>query len=133
MTGWRLGWLIVVPELVRPIELLAQNLFIRRRRWPRRRPALSCHEELDQRVETYRRSRDACWSAYHAADSDRFAPLDGAFYLYADYRLHLTDDSHDLCTRILEGTGVALISSADFDGGSGHRHLRLAFAGDPTA
>ena len=28
MTGWRLGWLVAPPDLVRPIELLAQNLFI---------------------------------------------------------------------------------------------------------
>ena len=61
----------------------------------------------------------------------RFAPIDGAFYLYADVS-HLTDDSHDLCTRILEGTGVALTPGADFDGESGHRYLRLAFAGDPA-
>ena len=39
--------------------------------------------------------------------------------------------SHDLCTRILEDTGVALTPGADFDGESGHRYLRLAFAGDP--
>src|SRR5262249_18710094 len=28
MTGWRIGWLVVPPELVRPIERLAQNLYI---------------------------------------------------------------------------------------------------------
>ena len=28
MTGWRLGWLVVPPELFRPLERLAQNLFI---------------------------------------------------------------------------------------------------------
>ncbi len=28
MTGWRLGWLVVPPDLVQPIERLQQNLFI---------------------------------------------------------------------------------------------------------
>ena len=28
MTGWRIGWLIVPPSLVRPLERLAQNLYI---------------------------------------------------------------------------------------------------------
>jgi aspartate/methionine/tyrosine aminotransferase len=28
MTGWRLGWMVVPPRLVRPIQKLAQNLFI---------------------------------------------------------------------------------------------------------
>ena len=25
MTGWRLGWMVVPPELARPVECLAQN------------------------------------------------------------------------------------------------------------
>ena len=61
---------------------------------------------------------------------DRFAPVDGAFYLYIDVS-HLTDDSHALCAAVLEGTGVALTPGADFDRESGHRYLRLAFAGEP--
>ena len=28
MTGWRVGWLVVPAGLVRPIERLAQNLYI---------------------------------------------------------------------------------------------------------
>jgi aspartate/methionine/tyrosine aminotransferase len=132
MTGWRLGWLIVPPELVRPIELLAQNLFISPPALAQEAAlaALSCHDQLDQRVETYRRSRDALLDRLPRGGLDRFAPVDGAFYLYADVS-HLSDDSHDLCTRILEGTGVALTPGADFDADNGHRHLRLAFAGDP--
>jgi aspartate/methionine/tyrosine aminotransferase len=131
MTGWRLGWLLAPPDLVRPIELLAQNLFISP-------PALAqdaalaafaCREELDQRVETYRRSRAALLDCLPQGGLDRFAPVDGAFYLYLDVS-HLTDDSHALCAAILEGTGVALTPGADFDGESGHRYLRLAFAGD---
>ena len=33
MTGWRLGWMVVPPELVAPIEKLAQNLYICPARW----------------------------------------------------------------------------------------------------
>jgi aspartate/methionine/tyrosine aminotransferase len=132
MTGWRLGWLIAPPDLVRPIELLAQNLFISP-------PALAqdaalaafaCRDELDQRVETYRHSRAALLECLPRGRLDRFAPVDGAFYLYIDVS-HLTDDSHTLCAAILEGTGVALTPGADFDGESGHCYLRLAFAGAP--
>jgi aspartate/methionine/tyrosine aminotransferase len=132
MTGWRLGWLVAPPDLVRPIELLAQNLFISPPALAQEAglAALGCREELDGRVETYRRSRDALLERLPRGGLDRFAPVDGAFYLYADVS-HLTDDSHDLCTRVLEETGVALTPGADFDGESGHRYLRLAFAGDP--
>jgi aspartate/methionine/tyrosine aminotransferase len=132
MTGWRLGWLIVPPDLVRPIELLAQNLFISPPALAQEAAlaAFACRDELDQRVETYRRSRAALLDCLPRGRLDRFAPVDGAFYLYVDVS-HLTEDSHTLCAAILEGAGVALTPGADFDGESGHRYLRLAFAGEP--
>jgi aspartate/methionine/tyrosine aminotransferase len=132
MTGWRLGWLIAPPDLVRPVELLAQNLFISPPALAQEAAlaAFACRDELDQRVETYRRSRAALLDRLPQGGLGRFAPVDGAFYLYMDVS-HLTDDSHALCDAILEGTGVALTPGADFDGESGHRYLRLAFAGEP--
>jgi aspartate/methionine/tyrosine aminotransferase len=132
MTGWRLGWLIAPPDLVRPIELLAQNLFISPPALAQEAAlaAFACREQLDARVETYRRSRAALLEGLPRGGLDRFAPVDGAFYLYADVS-HLTDDSQELCASLLEATGVALTPGADFDGESGRRHLRIAFAGDP--
>jgi aspartate/methionine/tyrosine aminotransferase len=132
MTGWRLGWLIAPPDLVRPIELLAQNLFISPPALAQEAAlaAFACREQLDARVETYRRSRAALLECLPRGGLDRFAPVDGAFYLYADVS-HLTDDSQELCASLLEATGVALTPGADFDGESGRRHLRIAFAGDP--
>jgi aspartate/methionine/tyrosine aminotransferase len=132
MTGWRLGWLVAPPDLVRPIELLAQNLFISPPALAQDAAlaALVCRDELDQRVETYRHSRAALLDCLPRGGLDRFAPIDGAFYLYVDVS-HLTDDSHALCAAILESTGVALTPGADFDRESGHRYLRLAFAGEP--
>ena len=117
-------------DLVRPIELLAQNLFISPPALAQEAglAALGCREELDWGRNLSPQPRRSWPPA--ARRAERFAPVDGAFYLYADVS-HLTDDSHDLCTRILEETGVALTPGADFDGESGHRYLRLAFAGDP--
>jgi aspartate/methionine/tyrosine aminotransferase len=132
MTGWRLGWLVAPPELVRPIELLAQTLFISPPALAQEAAlaAFACTDELDRRVETYRRSRAALLECLPRGGLDRFAPVDGAFYLYTDVS-HLTDDSHELCAAVLEGTGVALTPGADFDREGGHRYLRLAFAGEP--
>jgi aspartate/methionine/tyrosine aminotransferase len=132
MTGWRLGWLIAPPDLVRPIELLAQNLFISPPALAQEAAlaAFACRDELDARVKTYRRSRAALLECLPHGGLDRFAPVDGAFYLYADVS-HLTDDSQELCASLLEATGVALTPGADFDGENGRRHLRIAFAGDP--
>lgn len=130
MTGWRLGWLIIPDDLVRPIEVLAQNLFISA-------PALSqeaaltafdCSNELDLRLDVYKKNREALLSRLPAAGLDRFAPIDGAFYLYADVS-HLTDDSKAFCDRILDETHVSVAPGADFDSTNGHRYIRLAFPG----
>jgi aspartate/methionine/tyrosine aminotransferase len=132
MTGWRLGWLILPPELVRPVECLAQNLFISP-------PALSqyaavaafgCRDELDANVARYRKNRALLLEELPKAGFGRLAPPDGAFYLYADVT-HLTNDSDEFCRRILAETGVALTPGADFDTARGNGTLRISFAGSP--
>ena len=130
MTGWRLGWLVAPPDLVRPIELLAQNLFISAPALAQEAAltAFACTEELEQRIEGYRRNRQALLERLPAAGLDRLAPVNGAFYLYADVS-HLTADSARWCEELLAATGVALTPGADFDSREGHRFVRLAFAG----
>ena len=129
MTGWRLGWLVAPADLVRPIELLAQNLFISPPALAQEvaLAALACKAELDRRIEDYRRNRAALLERLPAAGLDRLAPVDGAFYLYADVA-HLTDNSAAFCRQLLDATGVALTPGADFDSVAGHRFVRLAFA-----
>ena len=130
MTGWRLGWLILPADLVRPVECLAQNLFISP-------PALSqhaavaafeCRDELDANVARYRENRALLLEELPKAGFDRLAPPDGAFYLYADVS-HLTNDSEALCRRLLAETAVALTPGADFDPARGAGTLRISFAG----
>ena len=55
MTGWRVGWLVVPPELVRPIERLTQNFFISV-------PTLSQHAALAA-FDVPRRARRPCRGA----------------------------------------------------------------------
>ena len=130
MTGWRLGWLIAPTDLVRPIELLAQNLFISAPALSQEAAltALNCRAELDRRIEDYRRSRAVLLERLPAAGLARLAPVDGAFYVYADVR-HLTDDSGAFCADLLRDTGVALAPGTDFDRVAGSRFVRLSFAG----
>lgn len=130
MTGWRLGWMVVPPDLLRAVECLQQNLFISP-------PTLSqvaaeavfdCIDELDARVAVYKANRDVLLEELPKAGFTRLAPSDGAFYLYADVA-ELTNDSADFCRRMLAETGIACTPGMDFDPYEGRRTLRFSFAG----
>ena len=133
MTGWRLGWLILPPALVQPVERLAQNLFISPSTIAQH-AALGAFDdqiELDRRIEGYRRNRDRLVAAFTRAGLRHMAPPDGAFYLYVDMA-EITADAVALCREILEATGVAVTPGVDFDEDRGHHFIRLSFAGDPA-
>ena len=130
MTGWRVGWLVVPPELVRPIERLTQNFFISVPTLSQHAAlaAFDCREELDGHVRRYRANRDLLMAGLPAVGLDRLAPAQGAFYLYADIA-HLTNDSRDFCKRMLAEAGVATTPGIDFDRARGAGTLRISFAG----
>ncbi len=130
MTGWRIGWMVVPPDLVRPVERLTQNLLIST-------PTLSqfaaiaafdCTEELEAHVRRYRANRDLLLEGLPKAGFDHLTRPTGAFYLYADVA-HLTNDSVEFCRRMLREAGVAATPGVDFDPQRGHRTLRFSFAG----
>lgn len=130
MTGWRLGWMVVPPDLLRAVECLQQNLFISP-------PTLSqiaaeavfdCLDELDARVAVYKQNRDVLLEELPKAGLTRLAPSDGAFYLYADVA-DLTNDSAEFCRRMLVDTGIACTPGLDFDPFQGAHTLRFSFAG----
>ena len=130
MTGWRLGWCVVPEDLLRPVECLAQNLYISP-------PALSqhaaitvfdCRAELDANVARYARNRALLLEELPKAGFDKLASAEGAFYLYADVA-HMTNDSQDFCQRMLAETGVATTPGTDFDPGRGNHFVRFSFSG----
>lgn len=131
MTGWRLGWMVVPEELVRSIEVLAQNLAISA-------PALSQYAalaafdssgELNAKVDGYARNRDLLLRELPRAGFDKLAPADGAFYIFADVT-QLTNDSMEFCHRMLNEIGIAATPGVDFDPTRGHAYIRFSFAGD---
>ncbi|WP_101341005.1 pyridoxal phosphate-dependent aminotransferase [Cereibacter azotoformans] len=129
MTGWRLGWLVVPEAHVRPIERLAQNMFI----CPPHASqiaalaALDCVEELEANRIVYAENRRLMLEGLPKAGFTRFAPPDGAFYVYADVS-DLTDDSLAFAAEILREAGVAVTPGLDFDPVRGARTLRFSYA-----
>ncbi|MBM5811590.1 MAG: aminotransferase class I/II-fold pyridoxal phosphate-dependent enzyme [Gammaproteobacteria bacterium] len=129
MTGWRLGWAVVPAGLAEAFRRYAANLFLVPPTLAQHvaLAALEADTELQQRVAEYADNRRELLAALPQLGITRFAPADGAFYLYADIG-HLTSDSLVFCRELLDATGLALNTGRDFDTVQGHRFLRISFA-----
>lgn len=134
MTGWRIGWMVVPEALVRPIERLAQNLYISP-------PAISQVaalgafdgiEELEAIKAGYARNRAMLLEELPCAGFTTILPADGAFYLYADVS-RFAPDSEALAKAMLREIGVAVTPGIDFDPVHGRNYLRFSYAGPEPA
>jgi aspartate/methionine/tyrosine aminotransferase len=130
MTGWRVGWMVVPEPLVRSVERLQQNLAISV-------PTLSQiaavaafdgRAEMDEVKHGYEENRRILVEGLPKAGLEKFLPVDGAFYLYADIS-RFSDDSLDFARRMLEETHVAATAGVDFDTRRGNQFLRFCYAG----
>ena len=130
MTGWRVGWMVLPEDLLRPVERLAQNMFISAPHLSQlaAEAAFDCHDELGANVARYRRSRDLLLGALPGAGFARLSPAEGAFYLFADVA-ERTNDSTAFCARMLAEVGVAATPGVDFDRQRGNRFVRFSYCG----
>ena len=129
MTGWRIGWLVLPEDLLRPVECLAQNFFISAPHVAQvaAEAAFDCGDELAANVARYRASRDLLLAALPAAGF-RLGPAEGAFYLWADVG-RFSNDSEAFCARMLAEAGVAAAPGVDFDRARGGRFVRFSYCG----
>ncbi len=130
MTGWRIGWMVAPPSLLRAIERLQQNLAISVPTLSQiaAEAAFDGRAELEQIKHGYEENRRILLEGLPRAGLNSFLPVDGAFYLYADIS-RFSDDSFDFATRMLEEAGVAATPGVDFDPLHGRNFLRLCYAG----
>jgi aspartate/methionine/tyrosine aminotransferase len=134
MTGWRLGWLVLPPELVEPVERLAQNLTVAPATLPQVAAveAFAATDELDGHVRRYAANRAVLLDGLAGLGLEP-APSDGAFYLWVPVGGHpvlgRAGGSPRLCARWLDEAGVATTPGIDFDPGRGGGFVRLSFAG----
>jgi aspartate/methionine/tyrosine aminotransferase len=130
MTGWRVGWLVVPENLVRPIDRLAQNFAIS---VPTLSQIAACaafdgRDEMEAVKHGYEHNRRLLVEGLPSAGLEKFLPVDGAFYLYADVS-RFTDDSFDFAKRMLAEAGVAVTPGIDFDPFDGRKFIRMCYAG----
>ena len=131
MTGWRLGWMVLPEDLLRPVECLAQNLFISPPTISQHAgvAAFDCRADLDANVKRYSENRKLLLRELPRAGFDNLASADGAFYIYADIS-GLSNDSAAFCKKMLAETGVAATPGIDFDPERGNRFVRFSFSRD---
>jgi len=130
MTGWRVGWMVVPEALVRPIERLAQNLYISAPAIAQAAAlgAFDGMDELEANRRVYAENRALLLKELPKAGFAAFAPADGAFYLYCDVT-EMTNDAPAFAKAMLEEAGVAATPGVDFDAERGNRYLRFCYAG----
>ena len=130
MTGWRLGWMIVPDDLIRPMECLSQNFFISAPTHSQLAAiaAFDSYNDAEENIKRYARNRSILMNELPSAGISSFAPADGAFYIYADIS-NLTNSSSEFCKDMLNDIGVACTPGLDFDPLRGDSSIRLSFAG----
>ena len=144
MSGWRLGWMVLPPDLVDPINTLQQNMFINAPTISQT-AAIKCWEpdtiaELETHVAKYGKSREfvlAQMDSISEIPPKNIAPADGGFYVYVDLGEDLVCrekglGSTEMCRMLLEEKGVAFTPGTDFEdpsGNLGDRRFRISYAG----
>jgi len=130
MTGWRVGWMILPENLVRPVERIAQNLYISPPDISQRAAiaAFDATDELEAVKAGYAANRRLLLRRLPEIGFEDHAPVDGAFYIYVSVR-RFANDSVEFTRRMLAEAGVAATPGPDFDRMRGHGTVRFSFAG----
>lgn len=122
MTGWRLGWMVVPEALVKPIEMLAQHLFICASTVSQY-AALACFEpesiaEYERRRAEFKARRDYFIPALDALGLSVPVKPDGAFYAWADCRAAAArlgvQGSWDFAYALMDRAHLAITPGRDF-------------------
>ncbi|MDI3471319.1 MAG: Valine--pyruvate aminotransferase [Pseudolabrys sp.] len=130
MTGWRVGWMVVPEPIVRSVDRLHGNLAISVPTLSQiaAAAAFDGRDEMEEVKHGYEANRKILMDGLPAAGLDRFLPVDGAFYLYADIS-RFSSDSHDFARRMLDEAHVAATPGIDFDPVHGRSFIRFCYAG----
>ncbi len=132
MTGWRIGWMVMPEVLVKPIDRLAQNLYLSNNEISQRAAVAAFDQrstvELDAVKASYAANRAHLLARLPEIGFDELLPVDGAFYVYASVR-RFSNDSVEFARRMLMEAGVAATPGPDFDSARGSGYIRFSFAG----
>lgn len=128
MTGLRLGWMVVPPEMIPSIEKLAQNLAICPNT-PTQHAALACFKPealqiCEERRRMFEQRRNVLLQGLEQTGLELASHPDGAFYVY----LKTPYSSDQYCLDLLEKTGVCTVPGKDFSRRNGDKMMRISYA-----
>ncbi len=129
MTGMRLGYIIVPPEFVRPIQKLHQNFFISANAMVQKAGITALKhagEDTERMRDIYNRRRKYMIERIKGLGLGITVEPTGAFYVFANAK-HVSGDSYALAFDILEKAHVGVAPGIDF-GQQGEGYLRFSYA-----
>jgi aspartate/methionine/tyrosine aminotransferase len=131
MTGLRLGYLIVPPDLIRPIQKLMQNFFISATSVVQRAGCAALSEpcmagEIRAMIDTYNQRRQFMIGRLREIGFGIAVEPTGAFYVFAN-ATRFTRDSYAFAFEVLENAHVGITPGIDF-GPHGEGYVRFSYA-----
>ncbi len=129
MTGWRLGYAILPPDLVRTMVVLTQNFLISTTAAVQKAGVCALEKawpDVERMRQTYDRRRRVLLAGLNRLGLRVKVEPTGAFYMLANAG-HLSHDSYALAFDILEKAGVGTDPGVDFGQGA-EGFLRFSYA-----
>ena len=129
MTGWRLGYLIVPPDMIRPLQKMHQNFFISANDFVQAAGIAALREarpDVDRMRAIYDERRRFLVPALRRLGFGIATEPTGAFYVLAN-AARFTADSLAFAFEILERAKVGVAPGIDF-GGNGEGYIRISYA-----
>ena len=129
MTGWRLGYVLASPDLVRAMQKLHQNFLISASafvQWAGIAALREAGPDVARMREVYDQRRRFMLAKMGELGLHVPAEPTGAFYVLADLRRH-TGDSLAFAYDVLRRAHVAVTPGIDF-GSNAEGHLRFSYA-----
>ncbi|MFP5212485.1 MAG: aminotransferase class I/II-fold pyridoxal phosphate-dependent enzyme, partial [Acidobacteriota bacterium] len=131
MTGWRLGYMIVPKDLVRPMQRMLQNFFISANSVAQAAGYTALTDptvqvDVQRMRDTYDERRKFMIPRLRKIGFKISVEPTGAFYIFANAR-RFTDNSYDFAFEILEKAKVGVTPGVDF-GANGEGFIRFSYA-----
>jgi len=129
MTGWRLGYVIVPPEMVRPLQKMHQNFFISANAFVQAAGVVALREALpdsERMRQAYDERRRFLVPGLRALGFGIASEPNGAFYVFANAKRFSTD-SYGFAFELLERARVCVAPGVGF-GKNGEGYLRFSYA-----